>query len=151
MGSIPSSSAAACTLALIGTRGPSSTIPTLLFCAISCSVLASPPRVGSFIAISSSPPASIARRTSPLSGATSESRSPSRSSAMTPRHHGQTMIADRAGDYNLVAGPEPAVRNHTACERDAGGVKHDAVDFAAAHHLGVAGDNGGSGFARMRR
>src|ERR1019366_5799853 len=80
MGSIPSSSPVARTLGLTGIRDALSMIPTRLFPAISCSVLASPPRVGSFIATTPSPPASSARLIKPLRGATSEHSSPSSSS-----------------------------------------------------------------------
>src|SRR5574342_1413925 len=78
---MPSTSAAARTSAVMGTAASSSTMPTPAFDAISWSVEARPPRVGSFMATTSAPPARSASRTSPLSGATSERRSPSSRSA----------------------------------------------------------------------
>ncbi len=74
---MPIISAAARTSSRIGTAASSTTMPTLPFAAISWSTPATPPRVGSFMATTSSPPARSASRTSPFTGATSERRSPS--------------------------------------------------------------------------
>src|SRR5512138_113267 len=76
-GSTPRTSHAARTWSVIGTAGSSRTMPTRAFPAISCSTEERPPRVGSLSATTSAPPAASAARTRPLSGATSERRSPS--------------------------------------------------------------------------
>src|ERR1041385_2321739 len=78
-GSRPSISAAARTVGRTGTRGSSITMPTPLFDAISWSALATPPRVGSFMALTG--PAASAASTRRLSGATSESSSTPNSSS----------------------------------------------------------------------
>ncbi len=79
-GSIPRISEAARTSSESGTACSERRTPTPLFSAISCSALASPPRVGSFIATTPSPPARSTWRISPFSGATSERRLPCSSS-----------------------------------------------------------------------
>ena len=133
------------TRARTGSAASSSTMPTPLFAAISCSALATPPRVGSFIAVMrADAPRRSAARIRPLSGATSDWRSASSVEAVPRRHHRHPVIAERAGDDDPVARPQAAVAHEAIGQADAGGVDDDAVDLALAHHLRVAGEHDGA-------
>jgi hypothetical protein len=80
------------------------TMPTRLLSAISWSALASPPRVGSFIATMPAPSTASAARTSPLIGATSERQLALERERLAGGHHRQSVIADGAGHDQAVAG-----------------------------------------------
>src|ERR1051326_980497 len=53
----------------------------------------------------------------------------------------EAVVADRAGDDDLVAGTQRVVAHDAPRHADAGRVDHDAVDLAAAHDFRVARDH----------
>ena len=110
--------------------------------AISFSVVASPPRVGSrrqWIAGT----ASIMAATSVCSDAVSDSIVVSKVEVLAQRHDRHAVVAQRAGDEDRVAGPRAVARHLDALGHHAHArrVDEDAVALALLHHLGVAGDD----------
>ena len=121
--------------------------------AISFSVAASPPRVGSRI---SRRPAAGARhhgRDQPVQRRrVGQDRGVERQ-VLAQRHDGDAMVADRAGQQHHIARPR-AVAGQDQPGRhdaDAGGGDEHAVGLAALDHLGVAGDDRHPGLAARPR
>ena len=113
-GSMPSSSAAARTAGADRQRRLVEDDADARTCsAISCSALATPPRVGSFIATTPSPAARARARISPFIGATSDCSVLAELELVARRHHRHAVIADRAGDDEHVAGLQRRCRGST--------------------------------------
>ena len=140
-GSMPSRSDAPRTSGRTGTAASSMRMPTFDFCAISWSALERPPRVGSFIATTPSPPAPSAARMTPLMGATSERRSPSSDSACRAAMMAMPWSPTVPVTMSTSPGARPESGTGRSQNADPRRVQDEPVNLAAAHHFRVAGHN----------
>lgn len=66
--------------------------------------------------------------------------------AVARHQHGEAVVADGAGGENAVARPQAVFADDLLRQRRTGGVEDEPVELAVAHHLGVAGNDGGARF-----
>ena len=108
-GSMPRISEAARTSSESGTACSSSSTPTPLFSAISCSALARPPRVGSFIATTPSPAAPSTCADQPVQRGHVGAEVALELQLLAGSEHGEPVVSDGPGDDDPISGPQPAV------------------------------------------